>query len=62
MLSDYLEMAAIVWAAHHKITLPMLSPSKQEDIKAEVEMFTDWILGDVDNLRVINGGKEKSDD
>ena len=58
VLSDYLEMAAIAWAARHNIALPIVNPIKQEDVKAEIEMFTDWILGEVDNLRVIEGGKD----
>jgi hypothetical protein len=60
VLSDYLETAVVIWAARHNIALPILNPSKQEDIKAEIQMFTDWTFGDVDNLRVIPGGKGQS--
>ena len=57
VLGDFLETAAITWAARYNTTLPILNPDKQEDMKAEIQMFTDWLFGEVDKLRVIPGGK-----
>ena len=57
-LGDYLELAAIQWASHHSSTLPILDANQQEDVKMDLDLFTEWLFGDVNPLRVFPGGKK----
>ncbi len=57
-LGDYLEQAAIYWALRHGVQLPILDEDKQADMRAEMEVFTEWLTGDVKPLKVIDGGRE----
>lgn len=57
-LSDYLEQATIYWALRYDVKLPILDEARQADIKTEMSAFTEWLTGDVDALKVIDGGRK----
>lgn len=62
-LSDYLELATISWAVRWGHKLPILDTEGQADIQVDIDGYIEWLFGDVNPLKVIDGGrKDKSDE